>query len=423
MLDQWLLRNILLLLAFVFISFVFFRKKQDARLSWALFFSSLWVIVFLLLTNGLSVYLDFWSFNPEENLNVFIPYDLYFVWIVFWGVLPAFILKGRFILISTLCLLWLDVLLMPYLETLGILQLKEYWLLGELLLIVVVYIPSQIWASLFLAKKGLKWRSLFQFLVLSVIYGLGIPFVVYLYFPEDINFIKWEQATPYILQLAFIILLPALVAVIDLGQKGKGTPFPYDATTKLVKSGVYAYIRNPIQWSLTFFFIPLALFFHSYVLLTGIIVSVAYTIGVSEQHEQTQLKALFSTQWLKYKKNVPLWYFSWQPRHIPEATIYIRKNCNTCSQLRRWLEQRKPIHLHFEDAENFKNGQLSQLTYKGIYGQYNTSVKALAHSLEHINLAWASLGWFMRLPGINQLLQLIIDSMGLINEPASCESI
>jgi len=60
------------------------------------------------------------------------------------------------------------------------------------------------------------------------------------------------------------------------------------------------------------------------------------------------------------------------------------------------------------------------MTYKGTYGQYNTSVQSFAHALEHINLAWASLGWLIRLPGINQLLQLIIDSMGLIDEPEVC---
>ena len=419
--NQWIIRNIILLLSFVFISFVFFRKEQDARLNWALFFASLWVSTLLLLVNKMSVDIGFWSFNTDETLPIFMPYDLYFIWIVFWAILPVFILKGRFVLISMLCFFWIDILLMPYLETYHILQLNEHWLLGELLLITAVYAPAQIWAYLFLENKGLKWRSLFQFLVLGIIYSLGIPFVVYLYFPTDIKWMQWEGATPYILQLAFIILLPALIAVIDLEQKGKGTPFPYDATTNLVESGIYAYIRNPIQWSLTFFFIPLALFFHSYILLTGIIVSIAYTVGVSEPHERGQLEALFSKTWVKYKENVPLWYFLWQPKYIPKATIYIQKNCDHCSQIRQWLEKRKPIHLHFENAENFKEGQLLQMTYQGAYGQYNTSVKSFAHALEHINLAWASLGWLMRLPGINQLLQLIIDSMGLTDEPKTCE--
>lgn len=421
MLDQWIARNLLVLLVFLFLAYVFFREEHDICLNWGLFFSSLWVCTFLLLVNKISVYFEFWSFNPDEDLSVFIPYDLYFTWIVFWGILLPFVLKGRFILISALCLFWLDILLMPLLERYNILQLNAYWLIGELLLILVVFIPSQIWFHLFFENKGLKWRSLFQFLTLSIIYCMGIPFAVYLYFPTDIRFNVWDWSTPYILQLAFILLLPALIAIIDLGKKGKGTPFPYDATTKLVQSGVYAYIRNPIQWSLTFLFIPLALFFHSYILLAGIVVSLAYTIGISEPHEKTQLEGLFSVQWVNYKKNVPLWYFLWKPLHIPKAKIYFKKDCQQCSETRRWFERNKPSNLIFMHAEDFKGQILKQVTYIDSNGQVEISAKAIAHALEHINLAYAALGWFIRLPLISHLVQLIFDSMGLFDTQETCE--
>ena len=405
----------------VFVGGVFFRKQHNIRLNWGLFFSSLWVSTFLLLVNGVCVYLDFWSFNPDEDLSIFIPYDLYFIWIIFWGLFIPIILKGRFILISALCLFWLDILFMPVLEWYNIVELKEYWLVGEFLTILLVFIPSQIWLYLFLENKGLKWRSLFQFFTLSIIYCLGIPFSIYLYFPTAIHFNNWDCFSPYVLQLAFIILLPALIAIVDLGKIGKGTPFPYDATTSLVQSGVYAYIRNPIQWSLTFLFIPLALFFHSYILLAGIVVSLAYTIGISEPHEKAQLEALFSIQWINYKKNVPLWYFLWRPLHIPTAKIYFKKNCQHCSQTRQWFERKKPKNLTFLHAKDFKGAWLRQVTYIDHNGHIATSVQAIAHALEHINLGYAALGWFIRLPGIYHLVQLIFDSMGLFDTQEACE--
>lgn len=419
MTSTFIARNILLLMSFLFLAYVFFKPKQNAQLNWAMFFSSLWVALSLLLVNYLSVELGFWEFNQDEDLTIFIPYDLYFIWVVFWGVLLPFLLRGKYILIAALSLLYLDVLLMPLMEEYGLIVLEEKWLIGELLLILFVYLPAHFWSYLFLENKGLRWRSVLQFLSLAILYSIGLPFVVYVYFPSSISYTT--EKLPCFFQLGFMVLLPALIAIVDLAGKGKGTPFPYDPTQKLVQTGAYAYIRNPIQWSLTFFFIPLAWFFHSYYLLIGIVVSVAYTIGVSEPQEKVSMHERFSEQWDSYKQNIPLWYFLWRPIYIPIATIYFKKNCNQCSQWRAWLEKRKPIQLVFKDAEVFDGNKLVQVTYQHNNGQLYTGVKAIAHTFEHINLAWASLGWFMRLPLISSLLQLIVDSMGLMDVNEKCE--
>jgi hypothetical protein len=47
-------------------------------------------------------------------------------------------------------------------------------------------------------------------------------------------------------------------------------------------------------------------------------------------------------------------------------------------------------------------------------------VVALARALEHINLAWALIGWMLRLPGIAWLAQRVADSLDPQNE-ATCE--
>ncbi len=44
-------------------------------------------------------------------------------------------------------------------------------------------------------------------------------------------------------------------------------------------------------------------------------------------------------------------------------------------------------------------------------GTEHKSIDAIAHALEHINLAYASLGWFMKFPIIGNILQYVIDSM------------
>ena len=47
-------------------------------------------------------------------------------------------------------------------------------------------------------------------------------------------------------------------------------------------------------------------------------------------------------------------------------------------------------------------------------------VVALARALEHINLAWALIGWMLRLPGIARLAQCVADSLDPQSE-ATCE--
>ena len=408
---ELILRNILAGATLLFLAFLLLGKKRDSRLNWAMFYSTLWVSWSLLLVNYLCVQWGFWTFDVSEKMIAEMPFDLYFAWTILWGTLMVFLTKGRYFLIAVLSLFWMDLLLMPYLDTYGILVLHDYWLAGEILLILLVYIPAHFWAKYSLDNTHRKRRCFFQFLTVAFLYNLAIPLATLSYFPQT-NTLNTSYI-PFVMQFGFIIVLPAIIAVIDLAEKGKGTPFPYDATEHLVTNGVYAYIRNPIQWALTLFFIPLAIYYQTPLLLVGMVVSVCYTIGISNPQEFPSMTERFGQTWTDYKKAVPAWRFLWKPHHIPKGTLYFKQNCGICSEMRAWFEKQNPINVDFEHAENYDARQLLQVTYKDVQGNEYSSVKAIAHGFEHINLVWASLGWFMRLPLISYLLQLIVNAMGL----------
>jgi protein-S-isoprenylcysteine O-methyltransferase Ste14 len=420
MTTEWIIRNCLVGITLLFLLVLILKKEQKPDLNWAIFYSTLWVLLSLLTVNWICIELGFWHFNEKQIIKGLMPYDLLFVWVIVWGTLVPFIFKGSKILITSIVLLWMDILFMPYLETLGIITLGKYWLVGEILLILFVFIPASFWSKLSLTRKHTGLRSLFQFISMGIIFCLGIPFITLIYFPQPLNFTMWY--IPYVVQLGFIIVLPSIIALIDLYEKGNGTPFPFDPTTKIVRTGVYAYIRNPIQWSLTFFFIPLAIFYSSPILLIGLVVSVAYTLGVSNPQEFDAMEERFGVEWNKYKSTVPAWSFLWRPINIPKGTIYFKKNCNSCSSVRRWFERHKPFNLEFRHAEDYTEGVLLQVKYVDHLGREVSSVKAIANGLEHINLGWVTLGWFMRLPGINYIIQNIIDSMVFEESSAVCKS-
>ena len=409
--PQFILKNILVAIALLFWSFLFFKPNQNTKLNWSIFYATIWTSLSLLLVNLICVKLDFWEYQYKESLTAFIPLDLFFVWVTFWAGAMTYFFKGKYLMLSALLLFWIDVLFMPLLAQFDMLELKSNWLVGELLLILFVFIPSQIWARMSFEQTHLRIRSLFQVLSIAMIYCFLLPLIVNAYFPMNFNFDKWYQ--PYLIQIGFIIALPALIAVYDLAKIGEGTPFPYDPTKKMVRSGVYAYIRNPIQWSMTLFFIPLAGFYGSYYLLFGVMVSIAYTIGVSNKQEYDSMEKRFGQEWVEYKSSAPAWYFLWKPNQISQGKLFFKKDCSYCQELKKNFVKQSNVNLIFEHAENWKGVRLTQLTYLSENGHSYSSIKAIAKGLEHINLLWASLAWFIRFPGVSHFLQAIVDSMDL----------
>lgn len=410
------IRTILIGICFSLITVFFLKEKQSKKLNWSLFFSFIWILFLLPIVNYFCVEYNLWFF-VENNSVIKIPYDILFLWMFFW-MLPFYFFRGKHTIIISLFLFWIDIITMPYLEEIGILKLNKNWLIGEVVLLLLVFIPSYIWAKFYFVKKFLSVRALFQVVIMAAFLLIVIPFSVKVYQTGTFQFQKFSSIY---FQIIFMIAFPALVAILDLIEKGKGTPFPYDKTQNLVTSGVYAYIKNPIQWSFTILFIPLAIYHESYLLLLGSVISLAYTIGVSNPQEYEDMKERFGVNWNNYKKSVPSWYFQWNPKQISLGTIYFKKDCNQCEEIKKWFENKKTINLKIDFSENYKGEELLQVTYKNHLGQEYKSVKAIAYALEHINLGYASLGWFMKFPIVSYIIQSIIDALGFSEEKSSCK--
>jgi hypothetical protein len=56
--------------------------------------------------------------------------------------------------------------------------------------------------------------------------------------------------------------------------------------------------------------------------------------------------------------------------------------------------------------------RLRRARYEGHDGYRVNGVAAIARALEHVNLAWAMVGWCLRLPGFDRLAQLVADLLG-----------
>lgn len=404
-----LIISLQILLILLFLGYLFLVKEQNKKLNWALFYSSLYVTVMLPIVNYICVNYGLWNFTDPQINSIQLPFDLYFIWVVIWGLLPFLLLKGKYFFLVSIAIFWLDVITMPILEQVGVLHLNKNWLIGEIALIGTVFMPAYYWAFCSYNSKFSSIRAFLQVVTMAAIFLIGLPFIFLNYgLIKPINL----YYAPYTFQLLLIIVFPSLVAVLDLVQKGEGTPFPYDPTKNIVRTGVYAYCQNPIQWSFTLMFIPLSIYYSSFFFLLGSVFSIAYTIGVSDVQEHSDMENRFGKEWQEYKKDVPKWMFLWRPKSIPKGQVFFDRNCKQCSQISMWFENSKAINLDIRTSTEFPNSSnILQVTYIDHNGKEYKSIKAIAHCLEHINLVYACLGWFMRFPAIQPLLQVIIDTM------------
>jgi protein-S-isoprenylcysteine O-methyltransferase Ste14 len=116
------------------------------------------------------------------------------------------------------------------------------------------------------------------------------------------------------ISLAGLVLLVVMVRMFIL--IGKGTIMPWDPTRRLIISGPYAHVRNPMILSVITVEAGEAIAFLSPILgslaLLFFVINTIYFI----YSEEPGLEKRFGAEYLEYKKNVPRWFprfKPWQP--------------------------------------------------------------------------------------------------------------
>ena len=158
--------------------------------------------------------------------------------------------------------------------------------------------------------------------------------------------------------------MPAILglsAVQEFAQRGLGTPVPYDPPKRLVSSGVYAYIANPMQLSITLLLIGLGGLLESLWVSAAGLMAFLYSAGLAAWDEGEALERRFGQKWVAYRQVVRPWWprrRPWQgPPPIPEAAqppahLYVATGCDPCSELGNWLQKQKPVNLLLIAAED-----------------------------------------------------------------------
>jgi protein-S-isoprenylcysteine O-methyltransferase Ste14 len=382
--------------------------------------ASLWNAETLLTLNVVAVHLGWWNFHASGGTFLRIPLDLLLGWVVLWGVLPILVFPKLRIGMVALLFLALDLLCMPRLEP--VVTLGRGWLWGEAVGLLFCLVPSLALARWTRDATHLYARVVLQVVIFSgLIVGL-LPSVILSLtggtWTHLLTRPTWKNGL--FLQLLAVPALLGLSAVYEFARRGQGTPLPYDPPVKLVTSGPYAYLANPMQISATLMLAGLGAFLGSlWVTLAGVMAHI-YSAGLAAWDESEDVSQRFGANWQQYRANVRNWAPRWRPWHrssddalISPARLYVAETCGPCSEVKQWFEMHGSTGLEVIAAERHPSVDLTRVIYDPCDGSSSDyGVAAIARGLGHIHLGWAFIGWFVGLPGVIHLAQLLADASG-----------
>src|SRR5262249_13606057 len=215
------------------------------------------------------------------------------------------------------------------------------------------------------------------------------------------------------LQMLAVPAILGLTAVQEFVTRGTGTPVPFDPPRRLVTSGVYAYVRNPMQVSGVVLLLILGLVLGNIWVSAAGVMAHFYSYGLAGSDENEDLLQRFGDDWLRYRRAVRSWLPRFRPyrRDDVVARLFVAAECQMCLGVWRWFACRSVRGLHIVAAETHSCGSLTRITYEPADGTPpSRGGEAIAPGLEHIHLGWALVGFFLRLPLLCTLAPVFADA-------------
>ena len=151
----------------------------------------------------------------------------------------------------------------------------------------------------------------------SALFFLAAPGVVVGLVPWWLT--RWElRPAPIAVRalgvLVLVVTLPVLVsAFIRFVRDGLGTPAPVAPTERLVVSGAYRYVRNPMYVAVIGAILGQALLLGQTALLSYAALVALFTVSFVRLYEEPVLRRQFGEQYEAYRRAVP----GWVPRLRP----------------------------------------------------------------------------------------------------------
>jgi protein-S-isoprenylcysteine O-methyltransferase Ste14 len=384
------------------------RKMSRSEATGALL-ATAWNLPALLAVNLIAMHFGWWNFSVKGGTLFGLPVDLLIGWSAFGGTAAALLFRNTPLWMVAIVLGITDIVLMPICAP--VVMLGKNWLIGECIALSACMVPGLLLARWTRDFRNVKGRAFLQAVCFSGLLLFSIVMVAD-FSGELHRFTHMSRISLHLLAISlFIAVLPGFSAVQEFAIVGQGTPLPFDPPQRLVRSGIYRYLANPMQTSTVLLLIVMAIAAKSLWLGLACLLSLAYSAGLAMWDEDHDLRQRYGQSFLEYSRQVQNWLPRWRPAVSQPARIYLAEDCFKCSQMAAFLKSLKPLGLEIVAAEDHPRRNLQRMTYESEAVE-EEGLAALARSLEHINFIYALLGMALRLPGVNAALQTILDVSG-----------
>jgi protein-S-isoprenylcysteine O-methyltransferase Ste14 len=381
--------------------------KPKPREATAAMVGFLWLLPSLLLLQLLAMHFNWWTFAGQRNMLLGLPIDVWIGWAIWWGPIAALVSRYVPIYAIVLASVAIDLATMPYLSPL--VALGPGWLIGDAAAMAICLAPALWIAQLTRDDRLPKRRAMFHVLGWGGYMMLVIPAIALSCTGKAVTDLYRlpASASDWILLAAGLLLLfVGIAATAEFARVGDGTPIPFDPPKRVVVSGPYALVANPMQIISAFFMALLALYARSWGLALVAAMFATFDTIYATWYNRAHIAKAMPDAWSRYRSDVNEWRINWSPRVETDAFVTISP-----SGPARWIWDRCwPRVLPYLKGNivvaSEPRGHFIRLTYRrpGAAIEDN-GIKALGRVLEHAPLPFAMLGWAIRFPYLGGALQ------------------
>jgi len=385
--ESWMLAlRWLLLLGPVCLALVMVRVRHlTHRAQIAGLFAFLYGVAMVFAAHSYAVWMGWWHFGWDALMVNALPVDIILGGALLFGPGLYFAFPNtRPLMLCLPIILGLHGTIFSSLEPLVF--AGPYWFLGVVFVFATAHLPA-----IYLAKWTESDTHLgFRCAVLALMTG-GMIFAVLPSLIMQAMGGTWGIFDRPGWMIGITALALSISSLIGLSAnqtlclQGDGTPIPLDPTKRLVTTGLYAYVSNPMQLSAALGWIILGLFLQNIWIMAASVMAWIFVQGMVRWHHRHDLLKRFPTGWPEYKENVPEWIPRWRPWATATATLTLSSGSRLHHWIASWLSSVDGLDLQWSDdcIARYDNPN-------NVYG-FRSSC-AIAAAFVHVNFVYALLG-------------------------------
>lgn len=382
--------------------------RSSPRQATAAMLGGLWQIPVLLLLNLVAQRMGWWHFRADAASVLGLPIDLWIGWAIWWGPIAVLMSRQWSPLLVVSAMVIADLVFMPRLEPLVV--LGDRWLFGEAVAMLFGLLPAIVLARLTEADRMPVLRTCFHALGWGGYMLLVLPACVLAWEGRDYLEALTHASQPR-WAIALAVGLPSLLigwaAAHEFALVGRGTPVPYDPPKRVVTSGPYASIANPMQLTSALVMATLAILTDS---AAAWLLPATFLIfdGVfASWYNRAHIALAMPEDWTVYRTEVRDWRFRHRP-YIARTAILRFPDAGRDSKALAWLMRRVADGLDIEIMPSPPSLQRQRIVYVSSDPDLDASgIAAFGRALEHLGGIPAFAGWMMRLPGVYHFVELV----------------